>query len=66
MVSEAIGDDGNFKNTHFCKGLELAHISIAFRVAHDLDPAAKLYIHDYNLEDNTFGQHKSMLEYVNR
>lgn len=66
VVNEVIGDDGNLKNTHFFQVLGEDYIGIAFRAAREADPAAKLYINDYNLESTTFGQHKGMLMYVKK
>jgi len=66
VVNEVIDDDGNLKNTHFFDVLGEEYIGIAFRAAREADPAAKLYINDYNLESNAFGQHKGMLKYVKK
>ncbi|KAF9691969.1 hypothetical protein EKO04_010173 [Ascochyta lentis] len=66
VVNEVIGDDGNLKNTHFYQVLGEDYIGIAFRAAREADPSAKLYINDYNLDDNTYGQHVGMLKYVKK
>jgi endo-1,4-beta-xylanase len=64
VVNEVIDNDGNMKKTHFFNVLGEDYISIAFRAAHEADPSAKLYINDYNLERNTYGQHIGMLRKV--
>jgi endo-1,4-beta-xylanase len=66
VVNEVIGDDGNLKNTHFLRVLGEDYIGIAFRAARAADPTAKLYINDYNLESNTYGQHQGMMKYVKK
>lgn len=64
VVNEVIDDNGNLKNTHFFQVLGEDYIRIAFEAAHQADPSAKLYINDYNLESNTYGQHVGMKKYV--
>jgi endo-1,4-beta-xylanase len=66
VVNEIIGDDGNLKDTHFFRVLGEEYVGIAFRAAREADPAAKLYINDYNLENENYQQHKGMLKYVKK
>jgi endo-1,4-beta-xylanase len=66
VVNEVINDTGNLKDTHFFRVQGEDYISIAFHAAHKADPSAKLYINDYNLENNIFGQHKGVLKYVRK
>lgn len=46
VVNEVISDSGGLRNVWY-RDL----IGQAFRIAHEADPAAKLYINDYNIED---------------
>lgn len=66
VVNEVIDDSGNLKDTHFHQVLGEDYIGIAFRAAREADPAAKLYINDYNLENNKYGQHVGMMKYVDK
>ncbi len=58
VVNEVMGDDGKLRNVWY-RDL----VAKAFRVAHEVDPNAILYINDYNIED---GRPKSdaMYNYV--
>ncbi|UPX13385.1 Endo-1,4-beta-xylanase [Ascochyta rabiei] len=66
VVNEVIDNNGNLKNTHFYQVLGEDYIGIAFRAAREADPSAKLYINDYSLENNTYGQHIGMMKWVNK
>ena len=50
VVNEAIDDSANLRSTFWLNNLGPGYIADAFRWAHEADPAAKLYINDYNIE----------------
>jgi endo-1,4-beta-xylanase len=50
VVNEPLNEDGTFRSSVFYKTLGKTFISDAFKFAHDADPAAKLYLNDYNVE----------------
>jgi endo-1,4-beta-xylanase len=60
VVNEAIGDDGNMRDTIWHKNFGDNFIAEAFKLAHAADPNAKLYYNEYGVEGKN---HKSDVMY---
>ena len=50
VVNEALDEDGSYRQSLFYQVLGEEYIKLAFRVAAEADPAAKLYYNDYGIE----------------
>ncbi|WP_026178236.1 endo-1,4-beta-xylanase [Streptomyces hokutonensis] len=50
VVNEPFNEDGTYRSTLWYNGLGANYIAQALTWAHAADPAAKLYINDYNVE----------------
>ncbi|MFF6985028.1 endo-1,4-beta-xylanase [Streptomyces sp. NPDC010273] len=50
VVNEPFNEDGTYRSTLWYDGLGANYIAQALTWAHTADPAAKLYINDYNVE----------------
>ena len=50
--SEPFNDDGTWRQDVFFNTLNTTYVEIALRAARAADPAAKLYINDYNIEQS--------------
>ncbi len=50
VVNEAIGDDGELRDTIWLRVIGPTYIDLAFRWAHEADPDAKLFYNDYGAE----------------
>src|SRR5262249_8554808 len=49
VVNEPFNDDGTFRNDIFFQAMGQGYIATALRAAHQADPAAKLYLNDFNI-----------------
>jgi endo-1,4-beta-xylanase len=50
VVNEPFNSDGSFVSDPFFKAMGSGYIADALRTAHAADPAAKLYLNDFNIE----------------
>lgn len=50
VVNEPFNEDGTFRADAFFNAMGSAYIADALRTAHAADPAAKLYINDFNID----------------
>jgi endo-1,4-beta-xylanase len=50
VVNEIFNDDGTWRDTIWLRNLGPGYVADAFRWAHRADPAARLYVNDYNNE----------------
>jgi endo-1,4-beta-xylanase len=51
VVNEPLDDDGEPRTSPWFEAMGIDYIAEAFRLAHEADPGATLYLNDYNVED---------------
>ena len=73
VVNEVVAHDplseGKWRRGVWYDALGPSHVDIAFKAAAKADPTAKLFINDYDLEDDsprTYQRHKSILKIIRR
>ena len=52
VVNEPFNEDGSFRSSIWFQNLGQGYIATALNAAHQADPAAKLYLNDFNIEGN--------------
>ncbi|KAK1981190.1 glycoside hydrolase superfamily [Colletotrichum cereale] len=66
VVNEIFEDNGSLRNNTFFNVMGESYVGVAFRAARAADPAAKLYINDYNLDNKGWGKISPLIKKVDQ